>query len=217
MNWSKVPHELSKSKLNPSVKVVYLYMSTFDPCFPSQRGIAQALGMDLRTVRRAIDELVKRGFITIIKKGTHKKGSTVYKINETGDTTTSRAVIRPSVESVTEGPGTYTTRTIKSNSNTIGGVIRPSVLEATPMVGPVVLPITEDMDTSTTGKNNTTGGLRTSLLTIKEKVEFILNQEQINYARWVGQVAIAEMNKGHSVSSWLSQQIDEQYETVRNA
>jgi predicted transcriptional regulator len=67
--FTRVPNALIYSdKLTTNEKMVYIYISSFDPSFPSMRMIGEKLGLSKTTVQKCVYTLLQYNLIERFKK-----------------------------------------------------------------------------------------------------------------------------------------------------
>lgn len=83
VNYTKVPNEIiTDQNLEPAEKLLYIlilkYSSKNGVCWASQKKLAKEIGRSDRHVRTLLKELVKKGYIEVIKQR-NRKETNVYK------------------------------------------------------------------------------------------------------------------------------------------
>ena len=84
--FTQVPNSVLKSeKLSPGAKLTYTMLLSYawqnDYCFPGQERLAKDMGSGLRSVVRYVQELEKKNFVKITKRGLGRPN--LYELNLT--------------------------------------------------------------------------------------------------------------------------------------
>lgn len=71
---TQLPNKMAENEVSPKDQLIYLGIRSFmnndtKSCFPSLQKIADKVGSSIPTVRKSIDVLEEKGYITITKKG----------------------------------------------------------------------------------------------------------------------------------------------------
>lgn len=76
-----IPNEIARCpSLSAAALRVYVFLSTYNPCFTSYRAIRKGTGFGFTRIQTAIKELVKAGWIEY-DRGNSRKKANLYRVN----------------------------------------------------------------------------------------------------------------------------------------